>query len=328
MKITPLNFKTLLVLFLTGTFVLSSMPSFAQSLEGKWNIAKIDTRHSTVIQFTKDSLIFYEFDKRKSATSYHVKNNRLVVDNGSIPIGGAFQFVNPQRLRLKPDRAKHPIDFVRLQPTKTTLTKSEIEQLNFKIDYQNHTLPVNFDGVADESGKTVQLEAMGATYFLSFYRGDKRMGALPIEQVSTKKIVVYGFPEAPFVVSGERMVSNKNSGKTNVPPSKANLTTAEVIIGKWFYKSIQGRPALSDCTKKTFFQFSEGSFLKTKPYAENFSNGNCIAGTSINGTYEVISDDQIKVTQNGRVDIWEVKSLAETKLVVERDGKALTLTKE
>ena len=323
MKTASLKFKSRLVLLLIGTFVLSTIPSFAQSLEGKWNIAKINTRHSTLIQFTKDSLIFYEFDKRQSATSYHVKNNRLVVDNSSIPIGGTFEFVNSQRLRLKPDRAKSPIDFVRLKPTKTTLTRSEIEQLSFKISYKNRTISINFDDEKDKLEETTQLESIDSTYFLSFYQNNKRRGAMPIEQISTKKIVVYGFPEAPFVVS------NGNAGKTNnVSSSKGTLTTAEAIIGKWFYKSIQGRPSLSACTKKTFFQFSEDSSIQTKPYAENFSNGNCIAGSSIKGTYEVIGVDEIKVVENGRVYVWKIKSLSKTKLVVERDGEALTLTKE
>ena len=203
MKAFKPKFKTRLVLLLIGIFLLSSLPSFAQSLKGKWNIAKKNTRHSTVLQFTEDSLMFYEFDKRHSATAYQVKGDSIAVDSGSIPIDGKFQFVNPQRLRLKPDRAKHPIDFVQLIPTKTNLTKTEMEQLNFNIKYQNHTIPVNFDGVQDESGKTVQLENIDATYFLTFYQKNKRMGAMPIEKVTPEKIIVYGFPEKPYKVTGK-----------------------------------------------------------------------------------------------------------------------------
>lgn len=328
MKTVQLKFKTLLVLLLVGIFLLSSAPSFAQSLEGKWNIAKIGTRHSTVIQFTKDSLIYYEFDKRHSATSYQVEDNRLAVGAGSIPLGGEFQLVNPHRLRLKPDQAKSPIDFVRLKPTKTTLTKPEIEELNFNVTYKNNTRQVRFEGLEDESGETVQLEQIDDTYFISFYHNDRRMGAMPIEQVSTKKITVYGFPEEPFVVSGERVSPDEATAKTSSDSSRGNLNTAEAIIGKWFYKSIQGMPALSDCTKKTFFQFAEDATLQTKPYAENRSNGNCVAGSGISGTYEVLGDDQIEVTQNGATTSWKIKSLTKTKLVVERDGRSLTLTKE
>lgn len=325
----PSIFKTLLVLLAMGTFFLSAMPSFAQSLEGKWNIAKIDTRHSTVIEFTKDSLIFYDFDDHKSATSYHIKDNRLAVADGSIPIGGEFLFISPNRLRLKPDRAKSPIDFVRLRPTITTLKSEEIEKLNFEINYQNNILPIHFNQAEDESGKKVQLEIIDSTYFLSFYRNAKRMGAMPIEQVTSEKIMVYGFPVEPFMVTGERVLSHKNPAIMNgASSSTGKLITAKAILGKWFYKHIQGRPSLSDCTKKSFFEFTDDYDLHIKPYAEDHSNGDCIAGATISATYNILGDDQIKVTENGSSVIWEIQFLSPTALVVQRDGETLTLTKK
>lgn len=325
MKTIQLKLKTLMVVLLIGTFLLSSTPLFAQSLEGKWNIAKMNTRQSRVIEFTKDSAVFYEFDQRQVAKPYQVEGNHLIIDTLSF---GALEFVTPHRLRLKPEQAKSPIDFVRLKSTKTTLTRPEIEQLKFKVTYQNHPLTINFDGEEDDSGQIIQLEKIDSTYFLSFYRNDKRMGAMPIEQVSTKEIVVYGFPKEPFAVSGKRVVSNTKAAKTNNASDSKKQDPTEAIVGKWFYKRIQGRPPLSDCTKKTFFQFSEDSSIQTKPYAANRSNGNCVAGSGISGTYEVLGDDQIEVTQNGATTSWKIKSLTKTKLVVERDGRSLTLTKE
>lgn len=311
-----------------STFLLSALPSFAQSLEGKWNIAQINTRNSTLIEFTKDSLIFYDFDKRHEATSYHIKDNRIIVDGGSIPLNGEFQFISPQRLRLKPDVAKKPIDFVRLEPTKTTLTKDEIAQLHFEIDYRNHPLSVNFNQVEDAAGKTVHLETIDSTYFLSFYRNNTRMGAMPIKEVTQKEIVVYGFPEKPFEVTGERVTSNAGSAKTDDPSSNEKLNTAEAIRGKWFYEHIEGRPALTDCTKKTFFQFKGDSALQIKPYAENHSNGDCVAGSVINGTYKLVGGNQIKVIQNGKTETWKIKSITKTELVVENNGGTLTLKKQ
>ncbi|SHG30506.1 Lipocalin-like domain-containing protein [Salegentibacter echinorum] len=328
MKIFQVKFTTRLVFLFLGVFLLSSMASFAQSLEGKWNIAKMDTKRSRMIEFTKDSLIFYEFDKRHSATSYEVSDNRITVSDASIPINGTYEFVNAQRLRLKPDRAKRPIDFVRLKPTKTSLTKAEIENLNFTISYKNHPLTVNFDRVEEGSGKTTKLEKIDATYFLSFYQNDQRLGAIPIEQVTTEEISVYGFPEKPYVVTGELVSSNGNSTSANTASSQVDLNTTEAIIGKWFYKSIKGRTSLSNCTKKTFFQFTKDASLQIKPYAKNHSNGNCIAGDSLNGTYNLVTDDQIEVTQNGKTNVWKIQSLTNTKLVVERDGGVLTLIKK
>ncbi|WP_026451683.1 lipocalin family protein [Aequorivita capsosiphonis] len=325
MKTIQLKSKTLLDLLLMSTLFFSSTPSVAQSLEGKWNIAQVDTRHSKVIEFTKDSAIFYEFDKRQAAYPYHVEGNRLVVDTASL---GAFEFVNPHRLRIKPDQETESIDLVQLKPTKTNLTRAEIEQLNFEITKDN-TFPVNLDGVEDESGKTIQLEKIDSTYFLSFYHKDRRMGAMPIEQVTSEKIVVYGFPEKPFMITGERVLSNEITAKSSsaLAPD-GEMSTVEALTGKWFYKSIEGRPPLSDCTKKTYFQFTEDLSFEIKAYAENHSNGNCIAGSSIIGTYEPVGNDQIKIIQNGKIETWKINSPTKTMLVVERNGSALTLIKE
>lgn len=328
MKVFQNKFRAQLVLLLVGIFLLGNTASFAQSLEGKWNIAKMDTRRSTIIEFSKDSLMFYEFDKRHSATSYQISDSRITVNDPSIPLEGGFEFVNAHRLRLKPDRAKSPIDFVRLKPTKTDLTKAEIESLSFKISYKNNPLTVNFDQVDGNSGRITKLEKIDATYFISFYQNKKRLGAVPIKQVNKKEISVYGFPEKPYVVTGKRLSSNGTTAKTGSNSSTSDLDTTETIIGKWYYKSIKGRPSLSDCTKKTFFQFTEESSLQIKPYAKDYSNGDCVAGDSLNGTYEIIDNNEIKVTQKATTNIWKIQSLTKTRLVVERDGGVLTLTKK
>ncbi|MBA6152019.1 hypothetical protein [Gelidibacter maritimus] len=328
MKTNASIFKSILVL-LTLVTVFTSTPSLAQSLEGKWYISKINSRHSTVIQFSGDSLIFYDFDQRQSATTYHIKDNRLAVEDSSIPIGGEFLFVNPNRLRLIPDRAKQPIDFVRLQPTQTCLTRAEIKQLNYEVTYQNKTLPISFNSTEDDSEKKVQLEVLDTTYFLSFYNNDHRMGAMPIKEVSTEQITVYGFPGEPFMVTGDRVTIKGDPALSGVASSSiVKLPPEDIIIGKWYYERIQGHPALSVCTKKTFFQFTDDYILHIKPYAEDHSSDKCIAGATINATFKFIADDQIKVIENGNSTIWEIQLLTKTELVVIRDGEALTLTKD
>lgn len=327
MKTFQLKFITPSILLSLVLFILSAIPSSAQSLEGKWNIAKVNTRHSTLIEFTHDSLIFYEFDQRHSATAYQVKDNQIVVDSESIPFSGEFQFINPNRLRLKPASAKKPVDFVRLNPTNTSLTKAEIKQLNFEINYQNNPLPVDFSDPG-AGGETIQLENLDDTYFLSFYRGEKRLGAMAIKKITSEEIVVYGFPEKPYEVTGERKFSAEGAAKKNGNAANKKLNVAETIIGKWFYERIAGRPPLSDCTKKTFFAFKDDSSIQIKPFAEDYNNGDCVAGSNRNGTYEINNDNQIKVIQKGKTEIWEIKSLSKTKLVVEKDGGTLTLTKQ
>lgn len=322
-----LKYRSQLFLLFIISSLLSCMPSLAQSLEGKWILSKKNSRQPVVIELTKDSLLNYNFDKRQVAIGYQVNNNRISVDPGSIPIDGIFEFVNDNRLRLTPDRGKSSIDFVRLKPTNTNLNTSGIKKINYQVTYQGKMLDIQFDKYNEDINQTIRLEQIDSTYFLSFFRNEKRLGAMPIDQINAEKIVVYGFPEEPYIVSGKSYGQNTSSSNMS-SESNGNLPAAEAIIGKWFYKHIAGRLSLSNCTKKTFFQFTNDLSLQTKAYAENRSNGNCVAGSTINGTYEVIGDDQIKVTQNGSTETWKIKSLTNKEIVVERDGRALTLAKD
>lgn len=329
MKVIETRFKSLLFLLLAGTFLFSSTPSFGQSLEGKWIMNKESSKNSFlnvhVMQFTKDSLIIYNLDKRKKkAMAYHVKDNGINIGTDPIMV---FRFVNPNRLRAKKDQSNESFDIVRLTPTKTKLTSAEIKKIEFFFSNDDKKRSFRFNKPNEGSKKIFKLEKIDSTYFLSQYSNNKRRKSAPIESVTPKKLVVYLSPEKSMILLGKD--SDGNTTESNVGFSSiGELTTAEAIIGKWFYKRIEGRPSLSDCTKKTFFQFTEDLNLETKPYAENFSNGNCIAGSSINGTYEIVGDNKIKVTQNGQTETWKIQYLTKTELVVERDGRTLTLTKE
>ena len=319
MKIFQLKFKTLLVLLLMGTFLFNSLPSFAQSLEGKWM-----GPGDKVVQFTKDSVIIYDFDKRIDAMAYHVKDNDINIGTEQVSV---LRFVNPNRLRAKTDRSNGSKDFVKLKPTKTKLTSAEIKEIEYFFSNDDKKRSFRFNKPNEGSNKIFKLEKLDSTYFFSQYSNNKRGLSAPIESVTPKKLVVYLSPKKTMVLLSKD--SDENTAKTNSASSSiGELTTAKSILGKWFYKRIEGRPSLSDCTKKTFFQFTEDLSLQTKPYAKNLSNGNCIAGSGINGTYEVVEDSQIKVTQNGKTETWKIQSFTKTKLVVERDGIALTLTKE
>lgn len=198
MRTIKLKFKPLLVVLLLGTVLSGGASSFAQNLEGKWIMAKKDNKQSFLnmhlMQFTKDSLVNYDFDKRFSATTYHIKDNRINVDTASI---GVFHFVNKDRFRLKPGRLDDSIDFVRLKPTKTKLSKPEIKKQDYLLNYQGRSLALNF-GKVNKRGPSSRLEKIDQTYFVSLYRKNKRLGSWPVEAVTAKKLVLYGFPEKPY----------------------------------------------------------------------------------------------------------------------------------
>lgn len=184
-----------------------------------------------------------------------------------------------------------------------------------------------FNKPIEGSKTTYKLEKIDSTYFVSGYENGKRVGAISIETLTPNKIEVYISPMKSETYLGKN--ADGNIAQANgVSSSIDGVTTAEAIIGKWFYKRIEGRPSLSDCTKKTFLNFTEDLNLQTKPYAENHSNGNCVEGDSLYGTYEVVDNDQIEVIQNGETEIWKIKLLTKTELIVERGGSVLILTKE
>jgi len=321
MKTLQIKYRPLFVLLLMGIFLFNSTPFIAQSLEGKW-IPPGD--NGTVLQFTKDSLIIFNFDKRIDAKPYHINDNGINIGTDQVLV---LQSVNHNRLRADEDRSKGSKDIVRLTPTKTTLTSAEIEKTAYFFSNDDEKRSFRFNKPNEDSKIIFKLEKIDSTYFLSQYSDNKRKKSAPIESVTPEKLVIYLSPEKSMILLREN--AEINTTKTNTTSTSIGvLNTVEAIIGKWFYNHIEGRPPLSTCTKKTFFQFTEDLKLQTKPYAENRSNGNCIGGSSINGTYKVVGNDQINVTQNGKTETWKIKSITKTKLIIERNGSALTLTKE
>ncbi|WP_310992398.1 lipocalin family protein [Aequorivita marina] len=321
MTIFQPKLKALLVLLLLGTFLFSNTASVAQSLEGKWIPPG---ENGIVMQFTKDSLIVYNLENRIDAKSYNIKGNDINIGADPVMI---LQLVAPNRLRLKKEESNSSKDILRLKPTKTKLTNAEIEKIDFYFSQDESKKSFRLNKPNEGSDKIFKLEKIDSTYFFSQFSNNKRRKSAPIKSITTKKIVVNLSPEKSMTLLGKD--ADNNTMKTNaVSASIGELTLAEAIIGKWFYSRIEGRPSLSDCTKKTFFQFTEDLIFETKPYAKNFNNENCVAGALINGTYKVMDDNQIKVTQNGKTETWKINTITKTKLALERNGSTLTLKKE
>lgn len=107
-----------------------------------------------------------------------------------------------------------------------------------------------------------------------------------------------------------------------------DMTSAEAIVGKWFFGSIAGEQPLTACQKNSFFLFSAELFLKIEQYDED-SNGDCVEIVEVTGTYEVVSDDQIKITRNSGTQTIEIQSLTDTELIiVDTGGTIYTLLKQ
>lgn len=134
-------------------------------------------------------------------------------------------------------------------------------------------------------------------------------------------------PETTYYWSVIAEDVNGNTTESNIASfTSRNQTTSEALVGKWFFESIEGQPPFTTCEKKSFLQFTEDLFIQVVSYAED-SNGDCISSTGA-GTYEVIGDDQIKITANSSTQTWVIQSLTDTALVIDLNGSILHLTKE
>ena len=184
--------------FLVFVAFFVSTTTAAQELQGKWIISGNENFGAFpgihLMQVSQDSLLHYNFDQFITKTSYKTENNKLKIDTLAF---ADFSFKNPNRLSISSERLENPIDYIRLVPTKTTLSVEEIKQnkynlerggRNFKIDFQNHP---------DNKIVHSYLKKIDQTYFLVIYRHGKIITAVPLEEITEENLFLYGFPDGP-----------------------------------------------------------------------------------------------------------------------------------
>lgn len=122
--------------------------------------------------------------------------------------------------------------------------------------------------------------------------------------------------------------SNRNTTESNINSfTTRDMTTAETLVGKWFYESIEGEPPLTACEKNIFLLFTKDLFLKLKNYSEG-SNGECLANGESSATYELTGNNQIKVSGNGSIQTWEIQSISKTELLLDLDNSTMATFKK
>lgn len=194
MKTFLINIKTVLVLLIMGTVLFGSKISVAQSLEGKWFPPG---EKGVVLQFTTDNLIIYDFDKRIDAKTYLVEENTVKIDMDPEMI---LQLASSNRLLLKGEGGVETKDIIRLTPTKTNLTSSEIETKTYYFSDDDKKRSFKFNEPMGDSEKIFKLEKIDTTYFLSEFNNNRRRRSAPIEIITPEKIVVYLSPEKSMIL--------------------------------------------------------------------------------------------------------------------------------
>ena len=137
-------------------------------------------------------------------------------------------------------------------------------------------------------------------------------------------------PLQPETIYYWRVIAEDANGNTTESDissfTSRDMTSAEAIVGKWFFGSIAGEQPLTVCQKNSFFIFSAELFLKIEQYDED-SNGDCVKIVEGTGTYEVVGDDQIKITSNNNTQTIGIQSLTDTELILDISGTIYTLLK-
>ena len=128
-----------------------------------------------------------------------------------------------------------------------------------------------------------------------------------------------------------KVIAKDNQGNTtesSVASFKTrSQTVEELLVGKWFFESIEGNPPITECQKQGFYQFLEnGTFLGMGFDVDN--NGDCISNSSSTGTYLIINNNQIEVITNGQNNTLQIITLTNEQLVVGSIGIIITLKKE
>jgi hypothetical protein len=106
------------------------------------------------------------------------------------------------------------VDYERIEPTKTSLTKNEIEGLEFNAVWNDEKIHFVFNKDLDiptiqdinkrlkREGRKLILEKLNETYFGAIYENGKRETLIPIREIDNRKITLYGFPKEPYEIIG------------------------------------------------------------------------------------------------------------------------------
>lgn len=203
-------------------FYLIVVSSSAQELDGKWLMIKGGDTYllpeNLILEINSDSLTYYSFDKIQSSIPIKIQGKEIRINNRH---NENFEFINDNRIAIESSGKVNGKDslivteYVRLVETRTRLTQGEIENLSFELNYNNSRFKVVFNteledhqilSIMEKDEITrIQLEKIDATFFISIYEFGKRETVIPIKEVSRDQLVLYGMPEKPYEITGEKI---------------------------------------------------------------------------------------------------------------------------
>jgi len=196
--------------------------------EGTWLHAKPNDYYGKIkiVEFEKNQLNIYHLEQDVNVECKKIKAPfdeffELTIEN-----------VNPERLRFLTKGKKTSVfgngnsvtvnnyfqnDYVKLIATKTALSFSEIEKCKYEITWNNHKTKIAFNQELNpeylveinkrlsRSGRIIRLGKLEETLMLLFYDDNDIELILPIEEITSNEIILYGFEKEPFKVTGKSL---------------------------------------------------------------------------------------------------------------------------
>ena len=187
-----------------------------QEPDGKWILKEVGSKEFKkniglrILDFKKGkATLFKDLELTKSELDLHFMDNTLFLENEKKY--GTFKLIEENFLRLFVDgtfndeKVKIELDFVRLLPTKTKLSKNEIETLSFEFREEGKSkskIAFNKELMNKEmlqelkwkEGLKMVLEKLDDTFFITIFRLGRKGASLPISEVNQKVLKFYGVP--------------------------------------------------------------------------------------------------------------------------------------
>lgn len=182
-----------------------------------------DYSEPELIEFNENKVL--HFGVRNGSYNGVLSKNQIWTENIS---DTRFELVNANRIRFFRHGKLHKVisetesitvdeifkvDYERLEPTKTDLSKMDIEKLEFNVQWNKEHIKFVFNKDLDSAaiqevnkrlrreGRKLSLENLDGTYFGAIYDNGVRETLIPIREISKEKLTLYGFPEKPYEIT-------------------------------------------------------------------------------------------------------------------------------
>ncbi|WDO11682.1 hypothetical protein MH928_10095 [Flavobacterium sp. WW92] len=202
----------------------------ANNFDGIWMYVKDNDYYGEprYIIFDNDKAVRFDIETEKDGT-LQLKENGIVEEMTAI----RHEFITPDRLRfftktihyfVYEDESQNTTEetelaeeYLRLEPTETSLTKEEIQNNSYLAQWNKEKLQIRFNTTLDSEiiqeinkknnreGRKLVVEQLGDTLFLCFLNNSQRELLLPIKTIDQEKIVLQGYPSQPFEITGTRI---------------------------------------------------------------------------------------------------------------------------